>query len=294
MTAFSPYSKAPPDARLSLSSAIHGGRQNGNSMSAAGADTHLATIAATTPSDVPTYGTSKQQADFDASVQELSTPHPESLTLQATLQLLDPFDTKSDVFLMTRSYLQNWLIWAYHQQVSKSETARVDAALRLAADRYGLVPPQDQHNYHVEGDPYADPGPIDAAFLSLSEGHCHELLLSPNVVVKEGTGSGCMSNGGEVGSSALLRQDQLDKEFPELLRRVKSLPMEGSNNGHGKRRDPSHGIDGNRGSGMNDDDDTTEVDDDYAPEVLHEDSIDVEGENLTCCAVPERFYEVSI
>lgn len=285
---------AKSDVRLSSSSAIHGGRQGTNSMSAAVTSNHFAPSTATTSTAAIATngagGTSKQQAHFDAQVIELSTPTPQSLTLVAALQLLDPFDTTADVFLMTRSYLQNWLIWAYHQQISKSETARVDAALRLAADRFGLVAPQDQNNYHVEGDPYADPGPIDASFLSLSEGDCNDLLLSPNVVVKDGTGSGSMSNSGNgvVGSTSLLHQYQLDKEFPELLRRVKSLPTDQSSSILEKKTDSSNGIVGNGKSGGHDDDETTEVYEDYAPE----DGIDVEGGNLLCCAVPERFYEV--
>jgi hypothetical protein len=279
------------DVRLSSSSAVLGGRQSSNSMNATALSTHFGATTATTTAPIATNGTSKQQSSFDSQVNELSTPPPQSLTLVATLQLLDPFDTTTDVFLMTRSYLQNWLIWAYHQQVSKSETARVDAALRLAADRFGLVAPQDQQNYHVDGDPYADPGPIDSAFLSLSESHCHELLLSPNVVVKDGTGSGSMSNsgGGDAVSSSLLHQFELDKEFPELLRRVKSLPIDDKGVAPEKKTGSSNGIVGNGRTGVKEEDETTDVGDDTAPEA----GIDVEGENLLCCAVPERFYEVS-
>jgi hypothetical protein len=216
--------------------------------------------------------TLKTTGDFDTQVQELSTPPPESFTLVAALQLLDPFDTKTKVFLMTRSYLQNWLLWAYHQQVTKSETARVDAALKLAAERYGLTPPQEALRHNME---YLDPGPMDNGFLSL-EGH--DLLLSPNVVVREG-------NSALFKQSTQPHQDRLDAEFPELLRRVKSLP-----NAEGKKQTDSEGVV----------EDTVLMDDPTrggSTVATHEDdpldSLDVEGENILCCAVPARFYEVS-
>ncbi|KAL3924746.1 MAG: hypothetical protein SGILL_000856 [Bacillariaceae sp.] len=208
----------------------------------------------------------KTTGDFDAQVQELSTPLPESFTLVAALQLLDPFDTKTNVFLMTRSYLQNWLLWAYHQQVSKSETARVDAALKLAAERYGLTAPQDALRYNLE---FLDPGPMDAGFLSL-EGH--DLLLSPNVVVREGTSA-------LFKQSTQPHQDKLDAEFPELLRRVKSLPMHEDK----KQTDSElvqHVVDQN--------DTVDEPTKGGSTVATHEedplDSLDVEGENILCCA----------
>ncbi|KAG7349657.1 ubiquitin carboxyl-terminal hydrolase [Nitzschia inconspicua] len=212
-----------------------------------------------------TATTNKTSADFDAQVQELSSPPPESFTLVSSLQLLDPLDTKTSVFLMTRSYLQNWLLWAYHQQVSKSETSRVDAALKLAAERYGLTAPQEALQNHLD---YADPGPMDASFLSL-EGH--DLLLSPNVIVKEGN---------VIKQSTQPRQDKLDAEFPELLRRVKSLPMEDDK----KQMDSTGGdivVDDRTKGG--------------STVATHEedplDSMDVEGDAILCCAVPARFYE---
>lgn len=213
--------------------------------------------------------TSKASSDFDAQVQELSTPPAQSFTLVATLQLLDPFDTRSDVFLMTRSYLQNWLIWAYHQQVAKNETSRVDAALRLAAERYGLRPPQTVVSDEFA---YADPGPIDVCFLSI-EGH--DLLLKPNVVVKEG----------ELHTRTTIStqpdQERLDSEFPELLRRVKSLSTaeDGQKNGS----NPAGTSDAS----------TTGTEDDEGNNHHNNELLDVDGENLLCCAVPERFYEVS-
>jgi ubiquitin carboxyl-terminal hydrolase 8 len=208
--------------------------------------------------------TSKTSTDFDAQVQELSSPPPESFTLVATLQLLDPLDTKTSVFLMTRSYLQNWLIWAYHQQVSKSETSRVDAALKLAAERYGLTAPQEALQHQLD---YADPGPMDAGFLSL-EGH--DLLLSPNVIVKEG---------GVIKQSTQPHQDKLDAEFPELLRRVKSLPMDEDK----KQTDSAAIMDDPTKGGS-----TVATHEDDPLEIM-----DVEGDNILCCAVPARFYEVS-
>lgn len=169
---------------------------------------------------------------------------------------------------MTRSYLQNWLLWAYHQQVSKSESSRVDAALKLAAERYGMIAPKDAIQHQMD---YADPGPMDAGFLSL-EGH--DLLLSPNVVVKEGN---------VIKNSTQPHQDTLDAEFPELLRRVKSLPMEedkkqtDSSIGDVAMDDPTKG-----GS-------TVATQEDDPLEIM-----DVEGDNVLCCAVPARFYEVSV
>jgi hypothetical protein len=218
--------------------------------------------------------TIKTTSDFDIQVQELSEPIPESFTLTATLQLLDPFDTKTSVYLLTRSYLQNWLLWAYHQTVSKSETSRVDAALKLASERYGLTNPQDAvQQYHMD---YLDPGPIDVGFLAM-EGH--DLLLSPNVVVKEGRLHK---------QSTDPHQDKLESEFPALLRRVKSLPT----------TDSSEDRNGTKGDKDDDDDPTNnnEGDNSTAATQMEDplDSLDVEGDDILCCAVPKRFFEVSV
>ena len=140
-----------------------------------------------------------KQSSFALQVQELSEPPPESLTLTAALQLLEPLDTNVDVYLMSRSYVQNWIIWAYHQKVGKVESPRVEAALRLAADRLGLSEPALDM-------PFCDPGPIDSSLLSM-EGY--PLLLTPNVEVVDG----------------LSAEDGADF-VPEALRRVKSLPIE--------------------------------------------------------------------
>jgi hypothetical protein len=210
----------------------------------------------------------KTITDFDAQVQELSSPPPESFTLVATLQLLDPFDTRTTVFLITRSYLQNWLGWAYHQQVSKNESGRVVAALKLAAERYGLTSPQEASQHQFE---YSDPGPMNASFLSL-EGH--DLLLSPHVIVKDGN---------VIKESTQPHQDKLDAEFPELLRRVKSLPME---------EDKKYS-DSTAGGDLVTDERTIGG----STVATHEDdpldSLNVDGENILCGAVPARFYEVS-
>ena len=215
---------------------------------------------------------------FDAQVQELSEPPAESFSLAATLQLLDPFETTntaatedddnnnnninaSAVYLMTPSYLQNWLFWAFHQNVKKGESNRLVEALKLAAKRYGLTPPQDASPQDLED--YADPGPIDAIFLSLNQGEGNDLLLSPNVLVKEGE----FDNHNKTSN--------LDAEFPELLRRVKSLPIASKKNGTMHHNGYDH------------DDDTTTM-------LVHpSNTIDVEGVKILCCAVPSRFYEVS-
>jgi hypothetical protein len=183
---------------------------------------------------------------FDSQVQELSHPHPQSMTLMATLQLLEPLETQ-DVFLMTRSYLQNWLIWASHQKVQKTETARVEAAVWLAADRMGFTVPPQQTSIKRN---YSEPGPINASKLSI-EGH--PMLLRPNVkIVKDGIDH---------------HHSNVDTEFPALIRRVKSLPDAES---------PENKI-------KSDDSDS-----------LEQDSLDVEGNPLLCCAVPQTFYEVRI
>ena len=207
---------------------------------------------------------------FDKQVQELSEPPPESFSLAATLQLLDPYETtntqSSGVYLMTPSYLQNWLFWAFHQNVKKGESNRLVEALKLAAKRYGLTPPQDADPQDLED--YADPGPIDATFLSLGEGNGNDLLLSPNVIVKEGEFDRPNNH-----------QSNLDAEFPELLRRVKSLPIGNSNTSTPIGNDSDYeNADNNEGNTM----------------LIHPaGSMDVDGDKILCCPVPSRFYEVS-
>jgi len=222
------------------------------------------------------YGTSSA---FDAQVQELSEPPPESFSLAATLQLLDPFETTTNeeyddynsnmAYLMTPSYLQNWLFWAFHQNVKKGESNRLVEALKLAAKRYGLTPPQDATQQQLED--YADPGPIDATFLSLSEGDGNDLLLRPNVAVKEG------------GLDLLSRQQQqqatLDSEFPELRSQFNRLSVGSIANANTNAKNQMQS-------------DTGHINGDGRVMLIHpKDSMDVDGDQILCCAVPSRFYE---
>jgi hypothetical protein len=173
------------------------------------------------------------KTSFEQQVMELSRPQPQTITLIATLQLLDSLETRTDVFLMRRSYMQNWLVWAYHQKVIKTEASRVEAAVRLAAERLGLKAPYTDMEH-------TDPGPIDASIFSI-EGH--PLLLKPEVVVEDST------------------KRQKDLGIPDIIRRVKSLPMTENSN---------------------------------EDQPLEEDSIDNKGKQLLCCAVPAPFYEVRV
>ncbi len=166
-------------------------------------------------------------------IEELSTPRPQSLTLTAVLQLLEPLEiTQPDVFLMTRSYVQNWFIWAYNQKVAKTESARVEEGIRLAAERFHLTTPHMNMTYE-------NPGPIDASILSL-EGH--PLVLRPNVLIMDSI-------------------TDSQRRVPSMLRRVKSLPEEAE-----KKSELG---------------DTGEFS-----------SLDFEGNQILCCAVPQQFYEV--
>jgi len=179
-------------------------------------------------------GSGKAKPSIMSQIQELSQPPPQSLTLTAVLKLLEPLEeTQPDVFLMTRSYVQNWLIWAFHQKVTTSEAARVEEGIRLACERLGLRTPEG-------GMEYDNPGPIDASILSM-EGH--PLLLRPNVEVRDGV---------------------TDPELyvPSVLRRVKSLPEE------------------------------VEKKDEVGDSPVF-DSLDFQGNQILCCAVPQQFYEVS-
>lgn len=112
---------------------------------------------------------------LESQVKELSRPTPTSMTLTAALHLLAPLEESSDVYLMTSSYMQNWLIWAYNQNVPKMEKQRVQTAIRLAATRLGLQPPAVILKYN-------DPGPVDNSSLSM-EGF--PLLLNPSVIVRD-------------------------------------------------------------------------------------------------------------
>ena len=164
--------------------------------------------------------------------------------------------------------------------MKKGESNRLVEALKLAAKRYGLTPPQDASPQQLED--YADPGPIDATFLSLNEGHGgNDLLLSPNVMMMEGA------------ENFEGQQSNLDTEFPELLRRVKSLPMVSSSSN--KKKDII-GHDSDFGKiNVNSEDHTNTNGASTNTMLVHPcDSMDVEGDKILCCAVPSRFYEVSI
>jgi hypothetical protein len=180
---------------------------------------------------------STAKPSLESQVKELSQPPPQSLTLTAALHLLGPVQEHSDVYLMTRSYMQNWLIWAHNENVPKAETQRVQTALRLAADRLGLQPPTYQSKYN-------DPGPVNNSSLSL-EGF--PLLLNPNVILRDGT-SDKMST---------------SKTVEDLIPRVQSLP------------NPSDPPNASR----------------YQSQETNG-NLDVEGDNIICCAVPAKFYEV--
>jgi hypothetical protein len=112
---------------------------------------------------------------------ELYSPPPSSMTLVAALFLLgSPLFTITvfnKVFLLPKDYLENWLIWAYHQPVPPKETRRQQLALRKAAEGLALKVPK-------LNDPYHDPGPIDSS--PLSDDH-FPLVLRENVVVWDGT-----------------------------------------------------------------------------------------------------------
>lgn len=102
---------------------------------------------------------------------DLFLPPPESMTLYAALTLLEPPDTQ--VYLMSRDWLENWVRWAYQQPVIPSETDRVRKALKLVAEA---------HEFDLSNPEYCDPGPIDNRELSIPG---HPLLLRPEIQVGE-------------------------------------------------------------------------------------------------------------
>lgn len=113
-------------------------------------------------------------------VQDLYTPPPTSMPLVAALYLLDnPLFTQTNlnqVSLITKDYLQNWLVWAYHQPVVQEETRRLQLALRMAADQYQLQVPK-------LNDEHSDASPVDSSPLSDEK---QPLVLRDNVVIWEG------------------------------------------------------------------------------------------------------------
>jgi hypothetical protein len=102
------------------------------------------------------------------------------MTLVAALYLLEnPLFTKTKydkVFLIPRGYLENWILWAYHQPVPQEEMRRLQMGLRMAAEGYSLTIPK-------LNDAFNDPGPIDSSILS-SKGNL--LVLRDNVIVWDG------------------------------------------------------------------------------------------------------------
>jgi hypothetical protein len=110
-------------------------------------------------------------------VQDLYTPTPTSMSLVAALYLLDnPLFTQTNlvqVSLITKDYLQNWLVWAYHQPVVPEETRRLQLALRMAAETYQLQVPK-------LNDEYNDASPVDSSPLSAKE---QPLVLRDKVVL---------------------------------------------------------------------------------------------------------------
>ena len=108
-------------------------------------------------------------------LRQLTEPPPTSMVLVAALQLLTaPLVPPHRVYLMTHTYLQNWLNWALHQPVaSPNEQHRLVEVLRLAARRQSLACP-------TKDSQYTDPGPIDSNDLSMQG---HPLLLRPDAAV---------------------------------------------------------------------------------------------------------------
>lgn len=150
-------------------------------------------------------------------IRELSKPQPRAFTLTAALYLLEPLESEQDVFLMSRSYLQNWLVWAYHQKVAKTESARVEEAIRLAAERMGLTTPRLNMKYN-------NPGPVDVGVLAVED---NRLLLRPHVVV------------------AVQNEQAQALDVPASLRRVKSLPEDVDK--HTGEEDPANSEDASNG-----------------------------------------------
>jgi hypothetical protein len=113
------------------------------------------------------------------------------MTLTATLHLLSSpllsLNQKTGaskrngfVYLMTTSYLKNWLAWAAHQTVAPDETERLEQAIRMAANAYGFQKLATAAS--LSAIEYENPGPIDAT--DLSESMDHPRRLRPDVVVQ--------------------------------------------------------------------------------------------------------------
>lgn len=199
-------------------------------------------------------------------LRQLLYPPPTSMVLVAALQLLTgPLSPPHSVYLMSPSYLQNWILWAFHQTVPEGEKNRLKEILRLASVRYKLQTPMLDMIFD-------DPGPINANDYLSMEGH--PLLLRPNVTVCHSshdmivdttttTASGMLGDGttvttatgGSVGNTTVV---------PSALRRARSLPDK-------NYLDATRTKATTTGDGENNDNNNTE---------------------LLACAVPEIFYEV--
>lgn len=102
---------------------------------------------------------------------DLFSPQPDTFTLAATLFLLQP--PQEAVYLVPRTYLENWVRWANHQTVLPHEKDRLRKALKLVAESY---------QFDLDTEEYTDPGPIDNRELSIPG---HPLLLRPEVEVSQ-------------------------------------------------------------------------------------------------------------
>jgi len=120
------------------------------------------------------------------------------------------------------------------------ESSRVEAAIRLAAAKFGL------QSLHLDTE-YHDPGPMDVSILCQED---NQLMLKPNVVVVDGSTDG--------------DEDPLHDPFnpPDELKKVKSLPLEYE----AEQQNPQDGND--------------------------MEELDRKGDNILCCAVPSRFFEM--
>ena len=88
--------------------------------------------------------------------------------------------TGNYVYLLPRSWMINWLIWANHQSCTVEELPHkqplfIELCELLQLDHEVILNPDTL---------YTDPGPIDATSLSLMG---HPLLLKPNIVFGKGT-----------------------------------------------------------------------------------------------------------
>lgn len=168
---------------------------------AAASSTPTPTTSATRPLPITTTaGNTTGNTPINPLVQ-LATPPAKSMTLAATLHLLSSpllafnhhgnnhsnhnglittattatSKRREFVYLMTKSYLQNWLAWAAHQTVPTEETERLEQAIRMALDAYKFSLLSSKVGYE-------NPGPINAT--DLSESREHPRRLRTDVVVQ--------------------------------------------------------------------------------------------------------------